>query len=148
MTWNHLRIQVTLLMILLEMTDPWMKRQTLELDQVEPEDLMRILQEWFGDEWQQQLHDLCEYSISQQYQCIRITLGGLRAPPEHLIDWVEKYEWLFPDDRWYYRYEEKHLPACLFYVHALLHVLTYIYLCSPAWTAWADPADGDPTICE
>ncbi|KAF8583624.1 hypothetical protein K439DRAFT_1617331 [Ramaria rubella] len=30
-----------------------------ELDEVEPEDLMCILQEWFGDEWQQQLHNLC-----------------------------------------------------------------------------------------
>ncbi|KAF8586141.1 hypothetical protein K439DRAFT_1341652 [Ramaria rubella] len=48
---------------------------------------------------------------------------------------------LFPDNRWYYRYEEKHLPACLFYVHALLHVPTYIHLCGPAWTAWAFPME-------
>ncbi|KAF8583623.1 hypothetical protein K439DRAFT_1617330 [Ramaria rubella] len=54
---------------------------------------------------------------------------------ELIIDWVEKYE------RWYYHYEEKHLPACLFYVHALLHFSTCICLCGLAWTAWAFPME-------
>ncbi|KAF8573611.1 hypothetical protein K439DRAFT_1555723, partial [Ramaria rubella] len=51
-------------------TDEETDTDKAELDEVEPEDLMRILQEWFGDEWQQQLHDLHLDNISAFALCL------------------------------------------------------------------------------
>jgi hypothetical protein len=43
--------------------------------------------------------------------------------------------------RWYYGYDQSHLPACTFNIHALLHIPNYIRLCGPAWTTWAFPME-------
>ena len=44
-------------------------------------------------------------------------------------------------DRWYYWFDECHLNACTFNVHALLHIPAYIRQAGPTWTTWAFPME-------
>jgi hypothetical protein len=49
-----------------------------ELDGVEPEDLSRIFEERFGDEWQQQLHDIRKYLQSMLMESMLKYMGWPR----------------------------------------------------------------------
>lgn len=44
-------------------------------------------------------------------------------------------------NRWYYGYNEEHLPACTLNVHAMLHIAMYIRHFGPAWTTWQFPME-------
>ncbi|KAF8530257.1 hypothetical protein BU17DRAFT_60017 [Hysterangium stoloniferum] len=65
-------------------------------------------------------HFLLLVDIIKQTIQLSITTEELDSLEENIIKWVEQYE------RWYYKYEEDHLPACTFNLHALLHIVAYI----------------------